>query len=213
MGVIPSIFLIYREKQKDLKLFNVEFFCMSNPINLEDIDNKTWEKLKVLFAMMAIGHKSDREIAKSLGINNTTLSRRRRKLEQEGYIKQYSVMPDFHKLGFNIVVFGFASTPEPISPSHPAEFHALLEKYPEILCVLEDLGPTGNNWFTVSVHRSYDDWVKLYGEFQKESVLLKHRPSNVTLHTMMFHTNKSHPLPFSLRDFGSLFGQKRPLRT
>lgn len=45
-------------------------------LNLQD--------LRVLFALMAQSNKSDRAIAKVLGISNTLLSKRRRKLEQEG---------------------------------------------------------------------------------------------------------------------------------
>ena len=123
---------------------------MSSSDNGGPLDKKTEEKLRVLFAMMALGGKSDREIAKTLGINNTTLSRRRRKLEQEGYVKEYTVIPDFHKLGLNVIVFTFASTTEAVNPAHPSEFRAMLKKYPQVLCVLEDIGLTGNNWFIMS---------------------------------------------------------------
>ncbi len=178
---------------------------MSNSNKEGALDKKTQEKLKVLFALMALGGKSDREIAKTLGINNTTLSRRRRKLEQEGYIKEYTVIPDFHKLGLNVIVFTFASTPETVNAAHPSEFRALMKKHPQVLCVLEDLGLSGNNWFVISVHKSYDDYIELFNEVQKESMVMQHRPRNFNTHAVMFHTGKSAPMPFSLRNLEALF--------
>ncbi len=173
----------------------------------DKIDRKTLEKqetLKVLFTLMAQGHKSDRAISKVLGINNTTLSRRRKKLEQEGYIKEYAIIPDFHKLGLDIIVFTFVSSTEAVTPA-PSEFRTWVNRNPAVLCILQDEGLGATNWVIISVHKNYDDYVELFRKLQKESLSMQHRPLNAKVHSVIFHTSREFPKPFSLRNFGELF--------
>jgi DNA-binding Lrp family transcriptional regulator len=56
---------------------------------------------------MKDSRRSDRELAKALGISQPTVSRTIRKLQKEGIIKEYTVIPDFHKLGFEILAITF----------------------------------------------------------------------------------------------------------
>ncbi len=56
---------------------------------------------------MKNSHRSDRELAKAMGISQPTITRIRRKLEKEGYIKEYTIIPDFNKLGYEILAFTF----------------------------------------------------------------------------------------------------------
>ncbi len=169
----------------------------------DSLDRKSQENLRVLFALMAMGGKSDRAIAKILGINNTTLSRRKRKLEQEGYIKEYTLLPDFYKMGFEVVVFAFASTTDVIPQENSKFLQEMSQNNPELLCVLEDQDNSGTNWFTISVHKNYDEFVELYKKIQKELISLHHLP-RVESKRLVFHTNKLGPKPFSLRYMDSL---------
>ena len=63
---------------------------------------------------MKNSRRSDRELAKVLGISQPTVSRTLKKLEKEGVIKEYTMIPDFAKLGFGIVSIDFAKLKEPI---------------------------------------------------------------------------------------------------
>lgn len=56
---------------------------------------------------MKDSRRSDRELAKTLGISQPTVSRTIRKLQKEGIIKEYTVIPDFYKLGFEILAITF----------------------------------------------------------------------------------------------------------
>lgn len=69
-------------------------------------------KLKILSELMKDSRKSDREIAKKLKVSQPTVSRIRAGLEKEGYIKEYTLVPDFGKLGYKImaITFGFSQT-------------------------------------------------------------------------------------------------------
>ena len=63
---------------------------------------------------MKNSRRSDRELAKVLGVSQPTVSRLVKKLEKEGVIKEYTMIPDFAKLGFGIASIVFAKLKEPI---------------------------------------------------------------------------------------------------
>jgi len=60
-------------------------------------------ELRVLSELMKNSRVSDRELAKRLGVSQPTVSRIRNKFEKEGYIKEYTYIPDFVKLGYNLM--------------------------------------------------------------------------------------------------------------
>ncbi len=62
---------------------------------------------KILFELMKDSHRSDRQLAKALGVSQPTVTRRRAMLE-ENYIEGYTVIPKFGQIGFEIIP-GFSS--------------------------------------------------------------------------------------------------------
>lgn len=69
-------------------------------------------ELKVLSQLMKNSRVSDRELAKRLGVSQPTVSRIRNKYEKEGYIKEYTYIPDFVKLGYNLMALTFIKRSE-----------------------------------------------------------------------------------------------------
>jgi len=53
---------------------------------------------KLISELMKDSRRSDRELAQAIGVSQPTVSRTIKKLEKEGYIKEYTIIPDFHKL-------------------------------------------------------------------------------------------------------------------
>ena len=52
-------------------------------------------------------NRSDRELAKVLGVSQPTVSRIRRQLEKNGVIREYTIIPEFEKLGFGLLGLTF----------------------------------------------------------------------------------------------------------
>ena len=61
---------------------------------------------KLLFELMKDSHRSDRQLAKALGVSQPTITRRRTMLEQN-YIEGYTIIPKFGQIGFEISAFTF----------------------------------------------------------------------------------------------------------
>jgi DNA-binding Lrp family transcriptional regulator len=71
---------------------------------------------------MKNSRRSDRELARVLGVSQPTVSRLIGKLEKEGYIREYTIVPDFKKLGFQMMTVIFSKV-------KPLTNHETLEKY------------------------------------------------------------------------------------
>ncbi len=184
---------------------------MNRPLSKRNaLERKEQENLKTLFTLMALSGNSDREIAKRLGISHTSLSRRKKKLEQEGYIKEYVPVPDFYKIGLEVVVLSLASTTDIVTPMQFSEADEVAHSHPELLCLLVDRGMTGTQWFAVTAHKDYDDFIKFSKMVDKELSLLHKLPS-LEVHSFMFHTDKMWPKPFSYRNLGSIFQSAKPV--
>jgi DNA-binding Lrp family transcriptional regulator len=62
---------------------------------------------------MKNSRRSDRELARVLRVSQPTVTRTRTRLEKEGIIKEYTMIPDFVKLGYQIMGVSLAKLDEP----------------------------------------------------------------------------------------------------
>jgi DNA-binding Lrp family transcriptional regulator len=76
---------------------------------LKDVD------LKLISELMKNSRRSDRDLARALGVSQPTVTRVRTRLEREGMIREYTVVPDYARLGFEIASITFARLNEPMS--------------------------------------------------------------------------------------------------
>jgi DNA-binding Lrp family transcriptional regulator len=62
---------------------------------------------KLIAELMKNSRRSDRELARVVGVSQPTVSRMVKRLEKEGYIREYTMIPDFQKLGYELVALTF----------------------------------------------------------------------------------------------------------
>ena len=62
---------------------------------------------KLISELVKNSRRSDRELAKAIGVSQPTTTRLRTKLEKEGYVKEYTILPNFNKIGYTIMALNF----------------------------------------------------------------------------------------------------------
>lgn len=77
-----------------------------------EMSDKEKEKIDLLHELIKGSRRSDRELAKVLKISQPTITRKRTRLESEGYINEYTVIPNLVKMGYEIIAFTFLAFTE-----------------------------------------------------------------------------------------------------
>jgi len=62
---------------------------------------------RLVSELMKNSRRSDRELARVLGISQPTVSRTMSKLEKRGVIREYTAIPDFVQLGYTLLAITF----------------------------------------------------------------------------------------------------------
>ena len=129
---------------------------------------KTEKMLELLKLLMKNSRLSDREIAKRLKFSQPTVTRLRRSLEKQGYVKSYTIVPNFEKIGYKILAFTFASL-----KAYPDRKKAIeivqkavkwLDKHPNVIYSNDGHG-LGKDIVIVSFHKDYDDYTRFMHEY------------------------------------------------
>ena len=139
----------------------------------ENISVELWWKVsvlreidwKVLSELMKNAKLSDRELAKKIGSSQPTVTRTRRKLEKEGYIREYTLIPNFHRLGYEILAVTFFKYKKRFDAKKTRRAKEILsksfEKGPfEIIMAERGMG-CGYNAIMISVHEDYKSFIDL----------------------------------------------------
>jgi len=76
---------------------------------------------RLIVELMKNSRRSDRELAKAIGCSQPTVSRMIKRLEKKGIIKEYTMIPDFRQLGYQIMGVSFFKTGETDEKEDKAE--------------------------------------------------------------------------------------------
>jgi DNA-binding Lrp family transcriptional regulator len=116
-------------------------------------------ELKLLSELIKDSRRSDRELARAIGISQPTVTRTRVRLEKEKVIKEYTMIPDFRKLGFEILAITFlAVDKEP----DLQQSEKTLSTFQNIVMFERGLGLKCSH-VVVSLHKDYSS----YAEFER----------------------------------------------
>ena len=80
-------------------------------------------ELRLLSELMKDSHRSDRQLAKVLGVSQPTVTRAMRKLKEGGYVKEYTIIPDFDKLGYQLMGITFVKQKDNLTQNEWSEVH------------------------------------------------------------------------------------------
>lgn len=120
--------------------------------------------LDLLYELMKNSKRSDRELAKVVGVSQPTITRMRNNLEKSGFIREYTVIPAFEKLGFEIIALSFLSTSA--MQEHMKEIQMWVSKNSKILFSSSGEGLNGNTLLVVSIHKDFTDFSMFTKEFR-----------------------------------------------
>jgi DNA-binding Lrp family transcriptional regulator len=124
-------------------------------------------ELKLICELVKNSRKSDRQLAKSIGVSQPTVTRTRTKLERERVI-EYNGIPNLRKLGFEIIAITFANWKrQQYHDTRVQKAKDFIEKHPNIIFVSTGRGFDLDR-IAVSVHKSYSDYTKYMQETKIE---------------------------------------------
>ena len=129
-------------------------------VSLKDVEPRLMSEL------MKNSRRSDRELAKVLGISQPTVTRIRRRLEKTGIIKEYTMVPDFNKLGYHLCSITLAQFRE---APHVEAFRKVIEagldrlsEIPQAVLIERGMGHSSNE-VVIALHKDYSN----FSDFQK----------------------------------------------
>jgi DNA-binding Lrp family transcriptional regulator len=125
-------------------------------------------ELKLISELMKNSRRSDRDLAKAIGSSQPTVTRNRHRLEKQGIIKQYTMMPDLSKLEIELLAFTYAKWSPKALMSHAKnerieKVNKFISKHPNIFLASSGRG-LGMERMMISVHKNYAD----YDDFMKK---------------------------------------------
>lgn len=127
------------------------------------------EKMKrLLFELIKNSKNSDRNIAKTLGVSQPTITRTRKKLEEKTII-EYTVKPNLTELGYELMAVTFVGIKGSVKSEEKQK--ETLEKWmmeqPNIVFACDGNGMSMNGMM-VSIHKDYTDFSGLITKLRAE---------------------------------------------
>ena len=121
--------------------------------------------LNLLLELLKNSKRSDREIAKIVGVSQPTITRMRQRLVKEGAIKEFTVIPDFVKLGYEIMAIIFFKLK--VTKASIEKAIKVTRARPNIIFASEGEG-MGKNGVIISLHKNYTDFSKFLRDLRLE---------------------------------------------
>jgi len=118
---------------------------------------------RLLSELLKDSKRSDRELARVLGVSQPTVSRLRNRLVKDGLIQQFTAIPDLNKVGFELLAISCIK--KTITEESTQRARKWMNQHPNIIFAAEVEG-MGKNGVMISVHRNYSE----YSEFVKKNL-------------------------------------------
>jgi DNA-binding Lrp family transcriptional regulator len=128
-------------------------------------------ELKLIYELIKDSRRSDRELARAIGTSQPTVSRIIKKLKKEGIVREYTMIPDFIKLGYKIMALTFCSLKE----LNPEEYEVVIaeinrdlcdEQLQKIIMFERGLGLESTG-VVISLHEDYSSYVEFIDKLKE----------------------------------------------
>ena len=127
-------------------------------------------ELRVIAELMKNSRRSDRELARVLGTSQPSVTRTRKKLEKEGYVLEYTTIPNFNKIGYHMFALAFFTWKKGLSAKEMEEARRWgLEQSPSVspnVIVIERGIGLNRDSFMASFHKDYSSYTELMQEMK-----------------------------------------------
>ena len=127
-----------------------------------------WVKARMLSLLLELlkdSKRSDRELAKVLDVSQPTVSRMRSRLVKEGIIQDFTVIPDFVRMGYEIMAINCFKSKSSKELAEKAQKWMMSK--PNIIFAAAAQG-MGKNGIMISLHRDYTDFSNFLVEVMAE---------------------------------------------
>ncbi len=125
-------------------------------------------KMRLLSELLKNSRRSDRELARILGFSQPTVTRMRKALTKEGVIQEFTVIPDFASIGYEIMAITIAKAKATLTPDEQEKAKRLVLEDPQVIFVASAEG-MGMNGVMISLHKSYSDYRNFISRLKLQS--------------------------------------------
>lgn len=123
-------------------------------------------ELKILFELVRGARRSDRDLAKAVRVSQPTVTRARAKLEKEGFVKEYTTIPDLRRMGYELLALTFMSFAED-KPELFDKAREWIMKQPSVVFANNGEG-LGMNSVMISLHKGYASYSRLLTQLRRD---------------------------------------------
>lgn len=132
-------------------------------------------ELRLVSELMRNSRRSDKELARLLGTSRSVVSRLIKKLEKEGCIGEYTVIPNFSRLGFGVMAVTLIKGEKAFSMEEYDEVMKAgveLDKHESLPVVMVVKG-LGSNYdvMIISFHKGYSDYRGMVANLRQVSCM------------------------------------------
>lgn len=123
---------------------------------------------KLLKELLKNSKRSDRQLSKILGVSQPTVTRARNRLEKTGMIQDYTIIPDFEKMGFEILVINFAKLrPQVLASDVSEKAQEFIVKFPNTIFASTGNG-MGMNAVDIAFYKNFTEYHQRVNKMKTE---------------------------------------------
>jgi len=140
-------------------------------------------ELRLVSELMKNSRRSDRELGKAIHVSQPTVSRTIKKLEKQGLIKEYTMVPDFTMLGFELMALTFISIKPTLEPTEADEARRVaqekMKETPGNIIMLERGMGLNHTGVIISFHKNYSDFSRFVQTFKEAQTTKAYVQGNI----------------------------------